>query len=238
MDMNPTTDTPNACPHCGAEKQPISNRAGGMSHDGWICGTRRFLPENIRSTLCLVREDWNKVREARLKAEAENARLLEALREIARQEGEWHFGGVPHPLCVIAEKAIQKVMSTETCAYCYSENYACGTTEEEMSKGDIRSPRLYQSDLCREREARQKAEAKVQELDSLLIELKENAQRIGVNRYEQLNKAETEVEKLRRQLKRAIEIAEQSVMFHPSISRFERREELDQIKATLNTTEK
>lgn len=43
------------------------------------------------------------------KAEAENARLLEALREIASQEGEWHFGGVPHPLCVIAEKAIQKV---------------------------------------------------------------------------------------------------------------------------------
>jgi regulator of replication initiation timing len=43
------------------------------------------------------------------KLEAENARLLEALREIASQEGEWHFGGVPHPLCVIAEKAIQKV---------------------------------------------------------------------------------------------------------------------------------
>lgn len=49
-------------------------------------------------------------------------------------------------------------MSTETCAYCHSENYACGTTEEKMSKGDIRTPRLYQSDLCRERVARQKAE--------------------------------------------------------------------------------
>lgn len=51
-------------------------------------------------------------------------------------------------------------------------------------------------------------------------------------------KAEAEVERLNGQLKkRAIEIAEQSVMFHPSISRFERRKELDQIKATLNPTD-
>jgi hypothetical protein len=70
-----TTDTPrtDACPHCGAEQQPISNRAGGMTHDGWICGTRRFLPENIRSTLCLERE-------ARQKAEAEVKRLKANLR--------------------------------------------------------------------------------------------------------------------------------------------------------------
>jgi hypothetical protein len=74
-----TTDTPrtDACPHCGAEQQPISNRAGGMTHDGWICGTRRFLPENIRSTLCLERE-------ARQKAEAEVERLRDALQSC------WH----------------------------------------------------------------------------------------------------------------------------------------------------
>ena len=68
--MNQETDTPrtDACPHCGAEQQPISNRAGGMPHDGWICGTRRFLPENIRTDLC-------REREARQKAEAEVERL-------------------------------------------------------------------------------------------------------------------------------------------------------------------
>ena len=55
---------------------------------------------------------------------------------------------------------------------------------------------------------------------------------------ERAKKAETEVERLNGQLKkRVIEIAEQSVMFHPSISRFERRKELDQIKATLNPTD-
>lgn len=93
--MNTTTDTPrtDACPHCGAEQQPISNRAGGMTHDGWICGTRRFLPDNIRSTLCLVREDWNKVRaelrherEARLKAEAENARLRRHCKSVSKSK--------------------------------------------------------------------------------------------------------------------------------------------------------
>jgi hypothetical protein len=76
--MTTPTDTPrtDACPHCGAEQQPISNRAGGMTHDGWICGTRRFLPENIRSTLCLERE-------ARQKAEAEVERLKEMVIEAA-----------------------------------------------------------------------------------------------------------------------------------------------------------
>ena len=33
-----------------------------------------------------------------------------------------------------------------------------------MPKGDIRSPRLYQSDLCREREKSQKREAEVERL--------------------------------------------------------------------------
>ena len=60
------------------------------------------------------------------------------------------------------------------------------------------------TDLCREREARQKAESQVKEL-------KENAERIGCNRFERLCKAESEVARLRELLTRAIEIAERLV---------------------------
>jgi hypothetical protein len=124
-------------------------------------------------------------------------------------------------------------MSTETCAYCDSENYACGTTEEEMSKGDIRSPRLYQSDLCREREARQKAEAKVQELDSLLIELKENAQldeleaisfALGTNEghssVDHIVTLKAEVDRLFELLLRAINEIEKAPFHAPKLTAF------------------
>jgi hypothetical protein len=88
--MNPDT---NNCPHCGAEEITISNRPGGMPIDGWRCGTLRMLPENNRSTLCLVREDWNRVR-TDLHSEREEhnktkAELAKAMSMIERNmEGE------------------------------------------------------------------------------------------------------------------------------------------------------
>jgi len=76
----------------------------------------------------------------------------------------------------------------------------CPHCGENGSFSDIYGIRRYkcgtsyitskQSDLCREREARQKAEAEVARLESLVKELKENAERIGCNRFERLCKAE------------------------------------------------
>jgi hypothetical protein len=54
------SDTTN-CPYCMAEEQPVSNRPSGAHHDGWRCGTRRFLPENIRTDLCREREERDKL---------------------------------------------------------------------------------------------------------------------------------------------------------------------------------
>ena len=53
---------PENCPYCRAEEQPGPNRPGGAFHDGWRCGTRRFLLENIRTDLCREREEHNKSR--------------------------------------------------------------------------------------------------------------------------------------------------------------------------------
>jgi len=126
-----TTDTPrtsrsksmttnDVCPYCGAEEPPVSNRPGGASHDGWRCGTRRFLPENIRTDLCREREAHNKTREdleqlniagvtaveaAKLfklraeKAEAENQKLRELLDDAICEFGKiayWREGCHEH----------------------------------------------------------------------------------------------------------------------------------------------
>jgi ribosomal protein L37E len=99
---------------------------------------------------------------------------------------------------------------TDACPYCHSERvgafwYACDTP--------VSGP---QGVVCEERKARKKAEAEVAfwkskaheaedqegKLEAEVAELKENAQRIGINRYEQLKKTEAEVERLREELKK------------------------------------
>jgi hypothetical protein len=73
---------------------------------------------------------------------------------------------------------------------------------KERSCGSIIDPlypeNTHQSSRCKEREALQKAEAK-------LKELKENGERIGFNRYQQLCESETESAKLRELLDRMLE---------------------------------
>lgn len=77
-----------------------------------------------------------------------------------------------------------------------AQKWKCGTPFVRCASGEIKEV-TFRAELCRSR-------ADVQDLTRQVAELKENAARIGVNRYEQLNKAQTEVRVLREFLHQAI----------------------------------
>jgi hypothetical protein len=109
-------------------------------------------------------------------------------------------------------------------------NFICGTDYRLTRRGD----------LCREREARQKLEAEVEEIKANYIRQQfemqleiEELNRLLVGWKQRATMSETTLEATQKDLRRAVEIAD-AFYEHDGTPWNALRKELDDIKATLN----